>query len=72
MRHIFAVLIICAMNSGASAMPAARGDLALARPGPVVNVAKRQQQAKPTRQRAQRRSHDPNYGIHPLVGSGDY
>ena len=53
-------------------MPAMRGDFVQTELGPVVRVVKHQKQAKAQKQRAQRRSRDPNYGIHPLVGSGDY
>lgn len=66
MRYLLAAMIVCAVATPASALPAiGLNGPSVMKAAPILQVAKR------SRASAVRHRHGLG-GIHPLVGSGDY
>ena len=74
MRYMLIPVLVCAFGmTAATALPAARPDLAAAsRPDDVLLVAKKSPPPKRTTKQTAKSTRKTLGGIHPLVGSGDY
>ena len=72
MRYLLAAMIVCAVATPASALPAVGPNgPSVMKAAPIVQTAPIVQVAKRSRTSAVRHRHGLG-GIHPLVGSGDY